>query len=92
MVSMRRLTIEVDDDTYGWIERRRGSASPEEFAAGALVSYRTMDEHGTEARMAHMHEDMARRLDELGQRIRRLDRDLRERTLIEKEASSRQGG
>ncbi len=89
MVSMRRLTIEVDDDTYGWIERRRGSAGPEEFAAGALVSCRTMDEHGTEARMARMHDDMARRLDELGRRIKRLDRDLRERTVIEKDASSR---
>lgn len=89
MVSMRRLTIEVDDDTYGWIERRRGNAGPEEFAAGAIVSCRTMDEHGMEARMSHMHDDMGRRLDELGQRIRRLDRDLRERPLIEKKASRR---
>ncbi len=79
MVSMRRLTIAVDDDTCGWIERRRGSASPEEFAARAIACYRTIDEHGTEARMEHMHDEMARRLDELGRRIQRLDRSLRER-------------
>jgi hypothetical protein len=79
MVSMRRLTIEVDDDTCGWIERRRGSASPGEFAARAIAAYRTIDEHGTDARMAHMHDDMAQRLDELGRRIRQLDRSLRER-------------
>jgi hypothetical protein len=76
---MHRLTIEVDDDTYGWIERRRGGASPEKFAARAIAAYRTADEHGTAARMTQMHVDMERRLDELQQRIRRLDRSLRER-------------
>jgi hypothetical protein len=82
MVPMRRLTIEVDDDIYGWIERRRGSASPEEFAARAIASYRTADEHGTEARMTQMHLDMAHRLDELQQRIKLLDRNLRERHAV----------
>jgi hypothetical protein len=86
MVSMRRLTIEVEDDIYGWIERRRGSASPEEFAAMAIASYRAIDEHGTDARMAHMHDEMARRLDELQQRIQRLDRNLRERRVTETKA------
>ncbi len=81
MVPMHRLTIEVDEDTYGWIGRRRGSASPEEFAARAIAAYRTADEHGTDARMAQMHADMAHRLDELQQRIRRLDRSLRERPM-----------
>jgi hypothetical protein len=47
MVPMRRLTIEVEDDIYVWIELRRGSASPEEFAARAIASYRATDEHGT---------------------------------------------
>jgi hypothetical protein len=82
MVPMRRLTIEVDDDTYGWIERRRGSASPDEVATRAIAAYRTADEHGTEARMTQMHLDMARRLDELQQRIQRLDRNLRERHAV----------
>jgi hypothetical protein len=79
MVPMHRLTIEVEDDTYSWLERRRDNASPEEFAALALTAYRTADEHGTDARMARMHADMARRLDELQQRIRQLDAELRER-------------
>jgi hypothetical protein len=82
MVPMHRLTIEVEEDVYGWIERRRGSASPEEFAARAIASYRATDEQGTEARMAHMHEDMARRLDELRQRIQQLDRNLQERHIV----------
>jgi hypothetical protein len=79
MVPMRRLTIEVDEDIYGWIERRRGSASPDEFATRAIAAYRLADEHGTEARMTQIHPDMAHRLDELQQRIQRLDRDLRKR-------------
>jgi hypothetical protein len=78
MVPMHRLTIEVDDDTCSWLERRRGSASPEEFAALAVAAYRAADEHGTDARMSRMHADMAERLDELQQRIRRLDAGLRE--------------
>ena len=79
MVPMHRLTIEVDDDTCRWIERRRGSASPEEFAARTIVAYRTADEHGTAARMEQMHSEMAQRLEELQERIHRLDRGLRER-------------
>lgn len=59
---------------------RRGSASPEEFAALAIAAYRAADEHGIDARMACMHADMARRLDELQQWIQRLDRSLRERS------------
>jgi hypothetical protein len=82
MVPMRRLTIEIEDDIYSWIERRRGSASPQEFAALAIASYRATDEHGTDARMAHMHDDMALRLDELRQRIQQLDRNLRERHIV----------
>lgn len=82
MVPMHRLTIEVDDDIYGWIERRRGSASHEEFAALAIAAYRAIDDHGTDARMARMHTDMAHRLDELQQRIRQLDRGLRERHAV----------
>lgn len=79
MVPMRRLTIEVDDDTCRWIEQRRGSASPGEFAARAIASCRTADGRSADARMARMHDDMARRIDELGERIQQLDRDLRER-------------
>jgi len=81
MVLMRRLTIEVDDDTCRWIEQRRGSVSPEEFAARAIASCRTADDRGAEARMARMHDDMARQIEELGERIQRLDRDLRERRM-----------
>jgi hypothetical protein len=85
MVSMRRLTIEVDDDTYGWIERRRLGG-----VRGRSPRFLPDDGRaGTDAGIARMHDDMARRLDELGQCIRRLDRDLRERTAIEKEAPSR---
>ena len=79
MVLMRRLTIEVDDDTCRWIERQRGSASPEDFAARAIAACRTTDDRSADVRMARMHDDMARQIEELGERIQRLDRDLRER-------------
>ncbi len=83
MVLMSRLTIEVDSGTADWIERRRGAMSKEEFVTRAIAEYRAADGQATAARMAHMHDDMAGRLDELQARIRRLDRSLKERRVLQ---------
>jgi hypothetical protein len=83
MVLMRRLTIEVDSGIAEWIERRRGAMSPEEFAARAVGEYRSADERATAARMARMHDEMSGRLDELQERISRLDRSLKERRALQ---------
>jgi predicted esterase YcpF (UPF0227 family) len=89
MVLMRRLTIEVDEGIAGWIERRRGAMSPEEFAAKAIDAYRAADDRATAVRMAHMHDEMTHRLDELQSRIQRLDRSLKERRVLHTVGGSR---
>ncbi len=82
MVLMRRLTIEVDNGMADWIERRRGTMSPGEFAVRAIAEYRAADEQATAARMAHMQDEMSGRLDELQTRIQRLDKSLKERRVL----------
>ena len=89
MVLMRRLTIEADSDVSEWIERRRGTMSPEEFAARALTEYRAADERATAVRMARMHEEISGRLGELQERIGRLDRSLKERRALQPAGAAR---
>ncbi|HUL62682.1 MAG TPA: hypothetical protein VLT35_06430 [Methanocella sp.] len=89
MVLMRRLTIEVDDATCRWIERRRGSARPEEFAARAIAACRARDDRGADAGTARAHADIGHRIDQLGQRIQRLDRELRDRRAADAKAQLR---
>jgi hypothetical protein len=79
MVLMRRLTIEVDSGVAEWIERRKGTMRPEEFAARAIAEYRAADERATAVRMTRMHDEMSDRLDDLQERISRLNRSLKER-------------
>lgn len=76
---MRTLTIELDDEVFSWLERRRGQLRPEDYASRALREYRAIDEKGIAVRFARVHEDMAGQLDELQHRIRRLDESLRGR-------------
>jgi hypothetical protein len=52
---------------------------PGEFAARAVAGYMTIDGNGTTARDAHMHDEMAARLDLLQQRIERLNDGLKSR-------------
>ncbi|WP_424359461.1 hypothetical protein [Methanocella sp. MCL-LM] len=77
MVRMRTLVIELDDEVSAWVERRRGRMKPEEFASRALREYAAIDEKGIAVRFARVHEEMADQLDELQQRIRRLDEGIR---------------
>lgn len=83
MVLMRRLTIEVDSGVAEWIERRKGAMSPEEFAARAIAEYRAADERATAVRMTRMHDEMSLRLEELQERISRLNRSLKERPSLQ---------
>jgi len=80
MVIMRVLTIKVDEQVSEWIERNRGNMSPEDYAGRVLSEYIGIDEKGTALRFAMAHEDMAERLEELQQRIRRLDESLKTST------------
>lgn len=75
MVRMHELTLRIDDRTLEWIERNRGDMSIEEFAAYAI------GEHVLAATAANasarLHEHIIGRLDELEQRIERLNESLR---------------
>ena len=68
MVRMREITLQVDEDVFEWLERHRGKTGLDEFA-GRLLGDHVRSGAGTTA----MHEDMAKRLDELEARIKRLN-------------------
>ena len=77
MVIMRTLLIELDDEVSEWVERRRGRMEPEEYVGRALKEYLAIDEKGMAVRFTRVHEEMSDKLDELQQRITRLDESLR---------------
>ncbi|HMK47205.1 MAG TPA: hypothetical protein VK436_11320 [Methanocella sp.] len=75
---MRVLMVRVDERVSEWIERNRGHMSPEDYAGRTLSEYMDIDdEKGAALRFARAHEDMSERLEELQQRIRRLDESLK---------------
>ncbi|CAJ37389.1 hypothetical protein [Methanocella arvoryzae] len=76
MVRMRTLLIELDDEVSAWVERRRGRMRPEEYVGRALKEYLAIDEKGMAVRFTRAHEQMSDKLDELQQRITRLDESL----------------
>jgi hypothetical protein len=50
---------------------------PEDFAGRALREYVAIDEQGIAVRFARTHEELVNQLDELQQRIHRLDENIR---------------
>ncbi|MCD1293711.1 hypothetical protein CUJ83_01710 [Methanocella sp. CWC-04] len=84
---MKELILRIDEETYEWIEKRKGSMDAAEFAGRALKEYMNMDKRGTSVRMSRSCDNIRERMDELEERINRLNANLK-RSMADKNAQT----